>query len=234
MTTTTAIEREAWVDRARDLAALVAEWRAAGDQQRQMPRPLFTAIRDAELFRLTAARSLPLLVGEGGEPRAFYLKTFLAYAALSVASVALGIGRDAMESFRDVAARKIPAAGTSTLATQHSVHERIGHAEALLSAARAFLTETVRTLPVPPNCTVPLSDDLSARARLASAYATQSAAEAVDLVFNAAGTSAIALSGRLARCFRAVHVVQQHVAVAPSYIEMVGQYLLGFGLQARR
>jgi len=34
--------------------------------------------------------------------------------------------------------------------------------------------------------------------------------------------------------FRAIHRVTQHVAVAPSSIEMIGQYLLGLGLQERR
>jgi len=31
-----------------------------------------------------------------------------------------------------------------------------------------------------------------------------------------------------------VHVATQHIAVASSNIEMVGQYLLGLGLQMRR
>jgi hypothetical protein len=56
----------------------------------------------------------------------------------------------------------------------------------------------------------------------------------VDLMFNAAGTTSIYASSRLERCFRDVHVATQHIAVAPSNIEMVGQYFLGLGLQARR
>ena len=69
---------------------------------------------------------------------------------------------------------------------------------------------------------------------MASTHAAQSAAEAVDLMFNAAGTTSIYTSSRLERCFRDVHVATQHIAVAPSNIEMVGQYLLGLGLQMRR
>ena len=69
---------------------------------------------------------------------------------------------------------------------------------------------------------------------MASAHAAQSAAEAVDLMCNAAGTTAIYTSSRLERCFRDVHVATQHAVVAPSNIEMVGQYCLGLGLQARR
>ena len=67
-----------------------------------------------------------------------------------------------------------------------------------------------------------------------SSNLAQTAAEAVDLMFNAAGTTAIYASSRLERCFRDVHVATQHVAVAASNIEMVGQYSLGLGLQWRR
>jgi alkylation response protein AidB-like acyl-CoA dehydrogenase len=129
---------------------------------------------------------------------------------------------------------KTPLLATSTLATQHTTHERVGRAEALLRAGRAFLYETVRELPYGPTWSAELSDDLRARIRLAGAHAAQNAAEAVDLMFNAAGTTSIYASSRLERCFRDVHVATQHIAVAPSNIEMVGQYFLGLGLQVRR
>ena len=138
------------------------------------------------------------------------------------------------DSFTALAMTKTPVLATSTLATQHTTHERVGRAEALLRSGRAFLYETVRELPFGPTWSEELSDDLRARSRLASAHAAQSAAEAVDLMFNAAGTTSIYASSRLEHCFRDVHVVTQHFAVAPSNIEMVGQYFLGLSLQVRR
>ena len=119
-------------------------------------------------------------------------------------------------------------------ATQHAIHERVGRAEALLRSGRSFLYETVRELPRSPNWSADVSDELSAPVRLASAHAAQSAAEVVDLMYTAGGTSSIYASSRLERCFRDVHVVTQHIGVAASNIEMVGQYLLGLGLQPRR
>jgi alkylation response protein AidB-like acyl-CoA dehydrogenase len=92
----------------------------------------------------------------------------------------------------------------------------------------------MRALPHSPNWSAALSEDLRASLRLASAHAAQSAAKAVDLMFNTAGTTASYKSSRLERCFRDVHVATQHIAVAPSNIEMVGQYFLGLGLQMRR
>ncbi len=72
-----------------------------------------------------------------------------------------------------------------------------------------------------------LSDDRRASIRLASMHAAQSAADALDLMFNAAGMTATYTSSRLERCFRAVYVATQHAVVAPSNIEMVGQYFFG-------
>lgn len=179
-------------------------------------------------------RSFPILRDGPSEPGSLYTRDFVAYGGARVAAVALGIARDAIDSFKALAMTKTPMLATSTLATQHTTHERVGRAEALLRSGRAFLYETARELPHSPNWSEELSDDLRARIRLASAHAAQSAAEAVDLMFNAAGTTSIYTSSRLERCFRDVHVATQHVAVAPSNIEMVGQYFLGLGLQARR
>lgn len=186
----------------------------------------------ADLF-VPEERSFPLLFEGPLEPGAFSLRN-ISYAFPSVAAVALGIARDAIDSFKELATTKTATLATSPLATQHTVHERVGRAEALLGSGRAFLHETARELPLSPNWSKEVSDEVSARVRLACAHAAQSAAEAVDLMFNAAGTTSIYASSRLERCFRDVHVATQHIAVAPSNIEMAGQYLLGLGLQMRR
>jgi alkylation response protein AidB-like acyl-CoA dehydrogenase len=178
--------------------------------------------------------SFPVLRDGPSEPGALSARDFAAYAGPRVAAVALGIARDAIDAFTALAKTKTPVLATSTLATQHTTHERVGRAEALLRSGRAFLYETVRALPYNSTYSAALDDDFRARIRLASAHAAQSAAEAVDLMCNAAGTTAIYASSRLERCFRDVHVAIQHAGVAPSNIEMVGQYCLGLGLQARR
>lgn len=189
--------------------------------------------RVADIF-VPGEHSFPILRDGPPEPGALSTRDFVAYAGPRVAAVALGIARDAIDTFTALAMTKTPVLATSTLATQHTTHERVGRAEALLRSGRAFLYETVRELPYTPTYSEALNDDLRGRIRLASAHAAQSAAEAVDLMCNAAGTTAIYTNSRLERCFRDVHVAIQHAVVAPSNIEMVGQYFLGLGLQARR
>jgi alkylation response protein AidB-like acyl-CoA dehydrogenase len=56
--------------------------------------------------------------------------------------------------------------------------------------------------------------------------AVQSAAQAVDLVRDAAGASAIYASSPLERCYRDIHVATQHAVVATPSYEMLGRALL--------
>jgi indole-3-acetate monooxygenase len=50
---------------------------------------------------------------------------------------------------------------------------------------------------------------------------------AVDLVYAAAGGSAIYESGRIYRCFRDVHVAVQHIGLTTNNYELASRVLLG-------
>src|SRR6266700_2700375 len=58
MTTNTAVKTSEWVERARALAPVVAQWRDAGEQERHIPRPLFEALCDAGVFTMSAAKAV--------------------------------------------------------------------------------------------------------------------------------------------------------------------------------
>jgi indole-3-acetate monooxygenase len=189
--------------------------------------------RLADVF-VPEAWSFPIQPDGPSQPGVLTLGHFLPYAQPSIAAVALGIARAALDAFTELAAARTPTLGSGPLAGQHTVQERVGRAEALVGSARAFLYETARALPASPDWSRPPGEPLTARIRLASAHAARSAAEAVDLLFTAAGTASIFTHSRLERCFRDVHVATQHAAVAAWNIEMVGQFLLGLGLQLRR
>jgi alkylation response protein AidB-like acyl-CoA dehydrogenase len=159
---------------------------------------------------------------------------FFAMASPLMAGVALGIASRAVEEFKDLAIKKVPRAGSTTLANQHTVHEKVGLAEAHLRSARSYLHETVRNVMNTAEDDPEAMTETVALARLAGAFAAQSATHAVDLMFDAGGGTSIYVTSPLERCFRDVHMVTHHIAVAPSNIEMSGQYLLGLGLQVRR
>ena len=58
MTTKRAVKTSEWVERVRALAPIVEKWRDAGEQERHMPRPLFEALRDAGVFRMSVPKAV--------------------------------------------------------------------------------------------------------------------------------------------------------------------------------
>jgi alkylation response protein AidB-like acyl-CoA dehydrogenase len=181
-----------------------------------------------ERFTFPAAH---MAVGPQGSPDAVLRRSFFDIAAPTLAMVSLGIARDAIESFIAMAGSKVPSRGTWTLGTMHSTHMQLGQAEALLRSARAYLYEVVRGLDGP------VGEDADASAadiRLASANATHAAMKAVDIVYELAGGTSVYATSRIERCFRDVHMPSHHSVASQSHFEMVGQYLLGHGLQMRR
>ena len=63
--------------------------------------------------------------------------------------------------------------------------------------------------------------------RLAATNATRSGAHAVDLMYEAAGGSAVFRRSPLQRRFRDVHVATQHMMVAPATLSQIGRLQLG-------
>src|SRR5262249_53009432 len=99
--------------------------------------------------------------------------------------------------------------------------------EATLQAARLLLYDTLaesweRTLAGEGS-----SLEQKAQLQLASAHAVQAAAQVAELMFGAAGTSAVYAGSRLGRHFRDIQVLRQHTAFAAGRYETVGQVYLG-------
>jgi len=184
-----------------------------------------------------AERTFPLpaaFASAPPRPSRAYRTPFYDIAGAQIASVGLGIARDAIDTFKAMATSKTPTIGTVTLADLHTMQDRVARAEALLRSARMYLFGTVEDVAAGSYGADTVSEEGSAALRLASAHAAQSSVDAVDLVFDGGGGTAIYATSRLERCFRDVHMVTHHVCVAPSNLEMVGQYLLGGPLQIRR
>src|SRR5262245_29112468 len=58
MTTNMAVKTSEWVERARALAPVVAQWRDAGEQERHVPRPLFEVLCDAGIFSMSVPKAV--------------------------------------------------------------------------------------------------------------------------------------------------------------------------------
>ena len=179
-------------------------------------------------------RQFPSRVGKIYHPGPLYNTQLASVWGPNIAGVALGIARDAIDSFLELAGVKRPSRSTTLLRERESVQEHVGQAESLVRSGRAFLLETLRDTWRVLASAHEASDELTALNRLATATAVRNCVEAVDLLFTIAGSSSIYTSSRLERCFRDVHVVQQHGVVSPAGFAMAGRCFLGLGLSLIR
>jgi alkylation response protein AidB-like acyl-CoA dehydrogenase len=171
-----------------------------------------------------------LSVGPSVRPGTGYTLPFMLLASVGMAALALGLARDALDSFKAMAAEKTPSGSRSKLGTQPVAQDRYGEATALLGSSRVYFYDACEQLAAVDRP----DDDLSALVRLASAHAVRSCQRAVELVYNLGGGSVVYTANRLDRCFRDVQTISHHIAVSPNHFEMVGQYLLGGPLLHRR
>jgi alkylation response protein AidB-like acyl-CoA dehydrogenase len=155
----------------------------------------------------------------------YRLTIWTAVAALS--APALGIARAAIDALLDLSKKKIPSYTQTTLRDRPVAQFQAAHAEASLGAARAYLHESLRQAWESALQEQMISLEQKINIQLASSFAMQACARAVELVHAAAGTSAIRLEHPFEKHFRDVHVVTQHAFASASRYESVGKLLFG-------
>lgn len=147
-------------------------------------------------------------------------------AVASLATVAFGIARAAIDELVDLA-EKAPAYTPSPLRERPVAQAQVAEAEAKLGAARAFLHEAHREFWDDAVRGQLIPQDQKNKIQLAATHGVKAAAEAVDLVHAAAGTSGIRREKTLERHFRDVHVITQHAFTSASRFQSVGRSMFG-------
>jgi alkylation response protein AidB-like acyl-CoA dehydrogenase len=160
-------------------------------------------------------------------PGPFYALPGPAFNGPHMAAVATGIARAAIDALTDLAGSKVPRHQPGPLREQPQVQEWVGRAEALLGAGQAYRDAVTRDIWDTVTAGRPVSTEQVARCRLAACTAADNAMQATDLMFRAGGTTSIASSHRIARCWRDVHVVGQNLALLPEYYLLGGRHFLG-------
>jgi len=155
-----------------------------------------------------------------------YRFPFLAALALGVSAVSIGLARRAGDELIDLAGAKRPAQSARTLAERSVVQADVARAESAHRSARAFVREQVAEAWVAA-AEGPLDDLRRRDLRLAATHATIASTRAVDLMYEAAGGSAVYRTNPLERVFRDAHVATQHAMVAPRTLEVLGRVALG-------
>jgi alkylation response protein AidB-like acyl-CoA dehydrogenase len=168
------------------------------------------------------------------EPGPLYrIPRTLAFAS-GDASVALGLARTCLTTFADLAGAKTPRAMQALLRDQSMIQVTVGHAEASLRSAHAFLTEAVRDIWSQVVATGSPTLDQRAALRIATTHAIRVASQIVDAVYHAAGATAVYEDHLLQRHFQDIHVITQHLQSRLSHYELVGRHWLGLPVDETR
>jgi len=144
-----------------------------------------------------------------------------------MAAVSLGIARAAIDELVALAADKVPYRSNRRLAERDTAQAMVARAEAAARSARAFVFEAVADIWETVEREEAVSLQQRAMARLAGVNAAHAAADAVDLCYQAGGTTSIHAANPLQRAFRDVHVATQSVVLSYTGWETVGRVLFG-------
>jgi len=142
-------------------------------------------------------------------------------------AMALGIARTAIETLTEIAVEKTPQRTTQTLRENYGAQVRVSQAESLVRSARLFLLDSLEELWSGLIAEGEATMEARAHVRLAASHTVSSAVQAVDLLYIAAGASALFTSCPLERAFRDVHAITQHIGVHPRVLETTGRVLFG-------
>ena len=103
----------------------------------------------------------------------------------------------------------------------------VARAEALIGSARAYVVDVLHDLWTTLVAGNAPSAAQRARFRLCITHAHIAGIEAVDLMYNMAGGTAVYAANPFDRLFRDIHTVNQHAVVWPKTLEPIGRLLLG-------
>ncbi len=170
---------------------------------------------------------IPVLAQKPIQPGTFYAAPMITVFSVCIACVALGIARASIDAFVPLAAAKTPFGSQVLLRDKPAAQIDLARAEGLLRAGRAFLFEAVEEMwaEVANGRTPSLRQ--RALVRIATAQAASMSAQAVDLLYNAAGGTSLFETNPLERCFRDVHATTQHAATSGVNFETGGRIMFG-------
>lgn len=145
-----------------------------------------------------------------------------------IVPVAIAIAANATHELLAMVDSKTPMGSPSTIKHRGTVQRKWGMAEAMVRSARAHLHQAIveawaRTV---KGDAIPAEE--RAALQLAVAHANQSSLQAVDLVYSAAGSTAVYTRNTLSRYFTDAQVIRQHGFANDSRYETAAQ--LRFGL----
>jgi 3-hydroxy-9,10-secoandrosta-1,3,5(10)-triene-9,17-dione monooxygenase len=149
------------------------------------------------------------------------------------AAVAVGIAQGAIDHYAELLQTRRQYGPASPLRRELTMFQRdLGQATALVDTAEAALMQVAATWTAQAHAAVErgveVSDEDQRRLLMICQQIVELSAEAVDIVFRTAGTSATRKGEAVERCFRDVNMIRTHVTMQfDRTFENVGQMRLG-------
>jgi alkylation response protein AidB-like acyl-CoA dehydrogenase len=156
-----------------------------------------------------------------------YRFSSLSLYAVGFAGVALGIARGTLGHFIELARDKIPRGARATLRNNNVIQREVAVAEARLASARRYLLGSLDDITAAVAQRGRITLDERVAIRLCSTFAIHTALEVVDILYQAAGATAIFNENPFERRFRDIHSVAQQLQGRQQHFETVGQHLMG-------
>ena len=148
--------------------------------------------------------------------------------AYNKAAIAIGVARGALDAFVDLANNKVPMLSPSKLKDRPIAQYKLAQSEAKYRAAYAYLMDAFHDVEEELLAGAELpGPETTQNARLACIYAGDSCMEIVDVIQNAAGTSASYMENPLERKLRDAHGAATHRWIAHPLYQDLGSILMG-------
>ncbi|HUB14396.1 MAG TPA: acyl-CoA dehydrogenase family protein [Acetobacteraceae bacterium] len=171
--------------------------------------------------------------GERREPGGLYRFQQMQLYAAGFAFVGLGLARQVLTTFIDMAKTKAPAQSQTLLRDNAAVQHIVGYSDARVNAARGGLLRLLEQTWAAVAKTGELTLDQRIAIRQASTYAIHEAREVVTAIYHEAGSTAIFDNQPFERRLRDVNAVSQQLQGRRAHFETVGQHLLGLDINSR-
>jgi alkylation response protein AidB-like acyl-CoA dehydrogenase len=150
-----------------------------------------------------------------------------AHQAIGFTGIALGIARSMLETFKEIATEKKPYRMTNMLSESALVQSDVAISEARIGSARAYMLSEAAEIWEDVLEKGELTEESNMRIRLSSTYSIHEAKAVVDLIYDAAGATAIFKGNPLERHFRDIHTLTQQYQGRKSHFQAVGASLMG-------
>jgi len=177
------------------------------------------------------AYSLPSIARNSPERRRekglVYAFSSLSMYAVGFARVATGCARSTMASFIELARDKIPRGARVTMRNNHVIQAQVARAEVRVSSAWGHLLRSLEDVTEAVRERGHITIDERMAIRLNSTYCIHTAMDVIDILYQAAGATAIFNENPFERPWRDVHSVSQQIQGRQAHFETVGAYMMG-------